>query len=113
MLVLNATDPVHVETSASGPRHRSWIVWTWAGVFLVRCYQVMVRPHLIGSCKFFPTCSEYAVEALRTHGLWRGSILAIRRLGRCHPFSPGGLDPVPPPDTRGRVSTQPVPNPAR
>ena len=66
-------------------------------VFLVRCYQAMVRPFLIGSCKFVPSCSEYAIEALQRHGLWRGSVLAARRLCRCHPFSPGGIDRVPEP----------------
>jgi putative membrane protein insertion efficiency factor len=68
-----------------------------AAVFLIRCYQGMVRPLLIGSCKFCPSCSEYAIEALQTHGLWRGALLAIRRLCRCHPFSVGGIDPVPEP----------------
>jgi len=55
----------------------------------------MIRPHLIGTCKFCPTCSEYAIEALRTHGLLRGIALAFWRILRCHPFSAGGLDPVP------------------
>lgn len=62
----------------------------------IRCYQAMIRPWLIGSCKFYPTCSEYAAEALHTHGLWQGGCLAARRLIRCHPFGPGGIDPVPP-----------------
>lgn len=61
----------------------------------IRCYQIVIRPHLIGCCRFYPTCSEYAIEALRTHGFVRGSVLAARRLGRCHPFSSGGIDPVP------------------
>lgn len=47
-------------------------------------------------CRFLPTCSGYAVEALRVHGALRGSWLAIRRVGRCHPWNPGGIDPVPP-----------------
>lgn len=64
-------------------------------VFLIRCYQGMVRPLLVGSCKFCPTCSEFALEAIQTHGPWRGMGLAARRLLRCHPFSPGGIDPVP------------------
>ena len=64
-------------------------------VFIIRGYQAMLRPLLIGSCKFCPTCSEYALEALRVHGLGRGLILSLRRLCRCHPFSPGGIDPVP------------------
>lgn len=69
---------------------------TWMPVLLVRCYQVTIRPLLIGSCQFCPSCSEYAIEALQTHGIWRGSMLAVRRLFRCHPFCPGGIDPVPP-----------------
>jgi uncharacterized protein len=47
-------------------------------------------------CRFLPSCSTYAVEALRTHGAFRGTWLAVRRVGRCHPWNPGGLDPVPP-----------------
>jgi putative membrane protein insertion efficiency factor len=66
-------------------------------IFLIRCYQAMVRPLLIGSCKFVPTCSEYAIEALQHHGLLGGTLLGLRRIIRCHPFSPGGIDLVPPP----------------
>lgn len=47
-------------------------------------------------CRYLPTCSTYAVEAIETHGAWRGAGLALRRVGRCHPWRPGGLDPVPP-----------------
>lgn len=61
---------------------------------MIRAYQGMVRPHLVGSCKFCPTCSEYAVEALTTLGFRRGAWIAVKRLLRCHPFSRGGLDPV-------------------
>ncbi len=67
----------------------------WAPVILIRCYQVVIRPHLIGSCKFCPTCSEYSIEALQRHGLMRGTLLALRRIVRCHPFGAGGVDPVP------------------
>jgi putative membrane protein insertion efficiency factor len=62
---------------------------------VVRGYQVALSPLLIGSCKFCPTCSAYCIGALREWGLWRGGWLALRRLGRCHPFSMGGIDPVP------------------
>lgn len=65
-------------------------------VFMIRCYQSLLRPHLLGSCKFYPTCSEYAAESLTRHGLVRGGLLAIKRLARCHPFGMGGFDPVPP-----------------
>lgn len=65
-------------------------------VGVVRLYQGAVRPFLAGSCRFHPTCSEYAIEALTTHGAVRGGILTIKRLLRCRPFSSGGFDPVPP-----------------
>lgn len=61
----------------------------------VRAYQVTLGPFLRGQCRYHPSCSVYAIEALRSHGPWRGTILAIRRLGRCHPFVRGGYDPVP------------------
>ncbi|MCH7527645.1 MAG: membrane protein insertion efficiency factor YidD [Planctomycetes bacterium] len=68
---------------------------TMAGVLFVFAYQGMIRPFLIGTCKYCPTCSDYAIEALRRHGLLRGGWMAANRLRRCHPFSIGGYDPVP------------------
>ena len=65
-------------------------------ILLVRAYQRLVSPLLGPRCRFYPSCSAYAVESLRTHGAARGTWLAIRRLLRCHPWNPGGLDPVPP-----------------
>lgn len=65
-------------------------------VGMIYGYRVAIRPHLLGSCKFCPTCSEYAIEALHTFGAIRGGWLMLRRIARCHPFSRGGLDPVPP-----------------
>ncbi|MBF0096113.1 MAG: membrane protein insertion efficiency factor YidD [Magnetococcales bacterium] len=62
---------------------------------LIRIYQYVLSPILPRSCRFFPSCSEYALEAVQRHGAWRGSWLAIKRLLRCHPFHPGGIDPVP------------------
>ncbi len=64
-------------------------------VALVRAYQLLVSPLLPPSCRFHPSCSAYAAEALRRHGAARGSWLAVKRLARCHPFCEGGLDPVP------------------
>ncbi len=64
-------------------------------IALVRLYQRLISPLLPPSCRFYPSCSAYAVEALQRHGALRGSWLTARRLGRCHPFHPGGLDPVP------------------
>ncbi len=62
---------------------------------LIRLYQLVISPHLGPRCRFHPTCSHYAHEALARHGALRGSLLALRRLGRCHPWHPGGFDPVP------------------
>ncbi len=64
-------------------------------VLLVRFYQRFIGPGLPRACRFYPSCSAYAVEALSRHGAARGSWLTVRRLGRCHPFHPGGVDPVP------------------
>lgn len=65
-------------------------------VLLVRAYQLLISPLLGPTCRFYPSCSAYAVQALRAHGAVRGSWLAARRLGRCHPWNPGGVDHVPP-----------------
>lgn len=59
-------------------------------------YQRVVSPLLPRSCRFEPTCSTYAMEAVRTHGAVRGSVLALRRIARCHPWNDGGVDHVPP-----------------
>jgi putative membrane protein insertion efficiency factor len=67
-------------------------------ICLVRFYQVGISPLLIGTCKFCPSCSEYFIEAVEVHGPWKGGLLGARRLVRCHPFAPGGIDPVPPRD---------------
>ncbi len=83
-----------IKTHALGRRAADGLVAIIIG--LIRCYQAAIRPHLIGTCKFCPTCSEYAIGALRGHGLLRGVLLSCRRLIRCHPFSRGGIDPVPP-----------------
>ena len=65
------------------------------GMLVVTGYQAILRPFLIGSCHHVPTCSQYAMQALDTHGLLRGGWIAFKRLIRCHPFAPGGYDPVP------------------
>ena len=61
----------------------------------IRAYQVALAPALGPACRFEPSCSRYAAEAVERHGALRGSWLAVRRLGRCHPFGGCGLDPVP------------------
>lgn len=62
---------------------------------IVRIYQAVISPYLPSSCRYQPTCSHYAVEAIRTHGALRGTWLAVTRIARCHPWSKGGHDPVP------------------
>ena len=62
---------------------------------LIRGYQRFVSPALPPSCRFHPSCSQYALEAVTRHGALKGGWLAARRLARCHPFNPGGFDPVP------------------
>lgn len=62
---------------------------------LLSYYKACISPILPSACKFYPTCSEYAKDAVRLHGVKRGSWMALKRLGRCHPFTRGGFDPVP------------------
>ena len=66
-------------------------------VWILRAYQLALSPMLGQNCRFYPSCSHYAIEALQTHGAARGSWLAAKRVGRCHPWNEGGHDPVPPP----------------
>lgn len=63
-------------------------------IALIRAYQIFASPFLPRSCRFYPTCSEYTLAAIRLHGPVRGILLGLRRLMRCHPFHPGGYDPV-------------------
>ncbi len=63
-------------------------------VVLIRAYQMCISPFLLPCCRFTPSCSEYAIDAVRSYGPLKGSILALTRLLRCHPWHPGGYDPV-------------------
>lgn len=66
---------------------------------LVRGYRMLISPLFPPSCRFQPTCSQYALDALEAYGPWQGSWLTVRRILRCHPLHPGGFDPVPRRDT--------------
>ena len=63
-------------------------------IALIRAYQILISPILPRCCRFYPTCSEYTLTAIRQYGPLRGIFLGVRRLIRCHPFHPGGYDPV-------------------
>ncbi|WP_277997694.1 membrane protein insertion efficiency factor YidD [Thermanaeromonas sp. C210] len=64
-------------------------------ILLLRFYQRCISPFMGARCRFYPSCSEYASQAVAKHGVWRGGWLALKRLGRCHPWHNGGYDPVP------------------
>lgn len=65
-------------------------------IFLIKAYSLVISPLLGNRCRFYPSCSEYATTAIARHGAARGTLLALARLARCHPWHPGGVDPVPP-----------------
>jgi putative membrane protein insertion efficiency factor len=67
----------------------------WLVLSLLKIYKISISPLLGQRCRFHPSCSEYASGCIRKHGLWRGCILSMKRIIRCHPFHPGGVDPVP------------------
>ena len=78
-----------------GPTDRGLTDVNRVVIFFIRGYRLLISPMFPPSCRYLPTCSEYAIDALTTHGLWRGGWLALRRLGRCHPWGGSGYDPVP------------------
>ncbi len=82
--------------AATAPEFSTHAVIDRLLIALLRGYKRFISPLLGPRCRFVPTCSEYAMEAIGRFGVLRGSWLAIRRVGRCHPLHPGGLDPVPP-----------------
>jgi putative membrane protein insertion efficiency factor len=71
---------------------------------LIRLYQRALSPLLGPRCRFHPSCSQYMHEALQIHGPWRGLWLGLKRIGRCHPLHPGGIDPVPPAHCSSRAT---------
>lgn len=74
-------------------------------IALIRFYQLALSPFIASGCRYTPTCSSYAIEAVRSQGIFRGSWLAIRRIGRCHPGYEGGYDPVPGSESSDCLST--------
>lgn len=84
---------MRVPSRAATPR--KFPIGSWVLLLLVRMYVVFLSPFLGGACKFYPSCSNYAREAIERHGAQRGSVLALKRLLRCHPFTRGGFDFVP------------------
>ena len=73
----------------------------------IRFYQRAISPWIGSHCRFRPTCSQYAIEAIRIHGVLKGLALGTWRILRCHPFCKGGYDPVPPPKAKGRGPAEP------
>ncbi|WP_250460676.1 membrane protein insertion efficiency factor YidD [Microbulbifer litoralis] len=82
---------------------------TRLAIKLIHVYRYLASPWVGNQCRFYPTCSHYAEEALKTHGFLKGGYLSVRRLIKCHPWHPGGLDPVPP----AREPTDPKPRSTR
>jgi len=82
-------------STRSGPGVRALSPAGWLLVGLLTVYRRFISPLLGPRCRFYPSCSAYALEAVQVHGALRGSWLAVRRLSRCHPFHAGGIDPVP------------------
>ena len=64
-------------------------------IFLIKVYQRTLSRVMPPSCRFYPSCSEYGVQALQKYGIFKGGWLTVKRIARCHPFNPGGYDPVP------------------
>ncbi|MDG1328664.1 MAG: membrane protein insertion efficiency factor YidD [Flavobacteriaceae bacterium] len=69
-------------------------------VLLIKGYQILISPLLPSTCRYDPTCSHYAIDALKTHGFLKGTLLAIKRIGSCHPWGGSGYDPVPEKDKK-------------
>ena len=95
------TEPVTTRTSSARRPVAGVNAVDWPSALAlraIRLYQILLSPYLGRQCRFYPTCSHYAAEAIHTHGLRRGAVLALKRLGRCHPLHAGGVDLVPLPE---------------
>jgi uncharacterized protein len=84
-----------VQDASAAPRRRFSRAGQWLLLALVQLYRIFLSPFLGGACKFYPSCSQYAQEAIALHGAKHGLWLTLKRLGRCRPFTKGGFDPVP------------------
>ena len=71
----------------------------WIAIILVKGYQLILSPLLPSRCRFYPSCSQYTLEALASYGFFKGGYLSLKRIFKCHPFHPGGVDIVPRRDT--------------
>ena len=69
-------------------------IFVYLLIKLIKIYKFLISPLLGNSCRYFPTCSEYSIEALKTYGLFKGLLLSVKRILSCHPWGSGGLDPV-------------------
>jgi putative membrane protein insertion efficiency factor len=97
--VNSATNLADVKNDARGvgAGARARPVGAWILLALIQLYKIFLSPFFGGACKYYPSCSNYAQEAVQKHGARRGAWLALKRLGRCRPFVKGGFDPVPEP----------------
>ncbi|MEO7041095.1 MAG: membrane protein insertion efficiency factor YidD [Gemmatimonadaceae bacterium] len=88
-------EPVHDDVQEQVPtgQRRSVGIWILRGP--IRFYQLAISPMMPAACRYYPTCSNYAIQAIDKYGPLKGGWLAVRRILRCHPFRPGGFDPVP------------------
>ena len=75
---------------------------------VIRAYQLVLSPVLGNNCRFYPSCSNYAIEAINHHGAIQGAVLIGKRIVRCHPWHPGGFDPTPKPDVSAKVQNKPI-----
>ena len=81
------------------------IIIAYPFIIIVKIYQIVISPLFPSSCRYQPTCSQYTIEALKIHGLLKGGWLAIKRIGRCHPWGGSGFDPVPAKDgAKGKIN---------
>ncbi len=102
---MTADEPVPGARERPRPGPLAWVL-----LLPVHVYRKVLSPLLPPTCRFYPSCSAYAVEALTVHGALRGGWLTLRRLLRCGPWHPGGLDPVPPPRSARAVAHSPTPD---